>query len=85
MLTTVLKVPEWPPQASIAGAPEDFFQHCASALDSVRTFVIWSKENSSPTQIHENHGPKKMLRSGVSSTLSATTGTPLGTKLSSYK
>ena len=66
-------------------APGDIFQHCASARDLVRIFMTWSKETSSPTQIHENHGPEKMLRSGVSSTLSATTDTLLGTILSSYK
>ena len=36
-------------------APDDIFQHCASARDFVITFVIWSQERSSPTQIHENH------------------------------
>ena len=66
-------------------APGDIFQHCASARDFVRIFVIWSKERSSPTQIHENHGPEKMLRSGVSSTLSVATDTPMGWKFSSYK
>ena len=35
-------------------APGDIFQDCASARDFVRIFVIWSKETSSPTQIHEN-------------------------------
>ena len=39
-------------------SPGDIFQHCASAREFVRIFVIWSKETSSPSQTHENHGPE---------------------------
>ena len=36
-------------------SPGDILQHCASARDFVGIGVIWSKETSSPSQIHENH------------------------------
>ena len=51
MLTTVLKVPEGPPQASSPGARKEIFQHCASARDFASQSSIWSPETASIVEI----------------------------------